>query len=101
MDIFTVFPILLKSTLWGEDRGSDDISSFDDIFFSFQTHRITPPGIYSFSAIIYREVLNEDIFRRINFFRYASGRDEVYNEFSIVSGSRFLSCLLRRSSFLT
>jgi hypothetical protein len=86
MDILTVYPIFLKSTLWGEDSGPDDWeedSGPDDKLFSFPAQRITAPGIYRFSAIVPRRTLDED-----KSFRFPKlGRDEVYNEFSIVSES--------------
>lgn len=89
MDILTVYPIFLKSTLWGEDSGENNgqDSDQDDKLFSFKTQRITAPGIYTFSAIVSGNTLNED-----QIFKFSSAeRDEVYNEFSIVSGSSNLS----------
>lgn len=69
-------PLYIESNLWGEDSGPNK----EDHLFSFTTQRITAPGTYRFSAIIPRGVLNEDntIFDK---------RDEVYNTFSMVSGS--------------
>jgi hypothetical protein len=79
LPLFTLFPLRLQSTLWGEDSGANE----EDELFSFTAQRITAPGTYNFSAFVHRGTLNEDntIFDR---------RDEVYNKFSIVSGSRFL-----------
>jgi hypothetical protein len=79
MPIFALFPLRLQSTLWGEDSGPNK----EDELFSFPAPRITAPGTYNFSAFVHRGTLNEDntIFDK---------RDEVYNKFSIVSGSRFL-----------
>jgi hypothetical protein len=69
-------PLQLHSTLWGEDSGSNK----DDNLFSFSTQTITSPGIYTFTANVHRGVLNEDntIFDK---------RDEVYNRFTMVSGT--------------
>jgi hypothetical protein len=89
MDILTVYPIFLKSTLWGEDSGENNgqDSDQDDKLFSFQTQTITAPGIYTFSGIVSGNTLNED-----QIFEFSSvERDELYNEFSIVSGSSDLS----------
>jgi hypothetical protein len=70
-------PLKLQSTLWGDDGG---FNGADDNLFSFSTQNITAPGTYTFSAIVRRGVLNEDdsLFDK---------RDEVYNRFSLVSGS--------------
>lgn len=70
-------PLNLQSNLWGDDGG---LNGRDDHLFSFTTQSITAPGTYSFSAIVPRGVLNEDS----SFF---DNRDEVYNRFSMISGS--------------
>jgi hypothetical protein len=70
-------PLQLQSNLWGDDGG---FNGADDFLFSFTTQNITAPGTYAFNAIIPRGVLNEDssIF---------DNTDEVYNRFSLVSGT--------------
>jgi hypothetical protein len=98
MDLLTVYPIFLRSTLRGEDRSPYDNNYYDynlfsldklerpridEKLFSFQTQTITAPGIYIFSAIVPRTALDEDK----PFGLFESGEDEVYNDFSIVSGT--------------
>jgi hypothetical protein len=85
MDILTVYPMFLKSTLWGEDSGEDNgqDSEQNDKLFSFKTQTITAPGIYTFSAIVSSNTLNEDKTSEFSTLE----RDEIYNEFSIVSAS--------------
>ncbi len=89
MDILTVYPMFLKSTLWGEDSGEDNGQDSDqnDKLFSFKTQTITAPGIYTFSAIVPSNTFNEDKTSEFSTLE----RDEIYNEFSIVSGSSDLS----------
>ncbi len=103
MDLLTVYPIFLRSTLRGEDRSPYDnnyyeynlfppfdklkIPRMDEKLFSFQTQTITAPGIYIFSAIVPRTALDEDK----PFGLFESGEDEVYNDFSIVSGTTILN----------
>jgi hypothetical protein len=79
MDVFNTFNIRLQSTLWGEDSGWNE----EDDLFSFPSTRLKLPGTYTFSAYVHRGTLNEDntMFDK---------RDEVYNKFSIVSGTPFL-----------
>ena len=69
-------PVNLKSNLWGDDGG---LTGADDNLFLFPLQRITRSGTYTFTANVSRSVLNED-----------SGLfndDEIYNRFSLVSGS--------------
>ena len=70
-------PLYLESNIWGEDAG---LNGTDDHLFLFPTQTITAPGTHTFEAIIPRGVLNEDssIF---------DNTDEVYNRFSMVSGT--------------
>lgn len=95
-------PLQLQSNLWGDDESSEArsgndppiggwgyISSMtggedgkDDLLFSFTTQSITAPGTYTFEATVPRKVLNEDASLWAG-----NNRDEVYNKFSLVSGS--------------
>jgi hypothetical protein len=95
-------PLQLQSNLWEDDESSEarngndpPIGGFgyigkitggedgkDDLLFSFTTQNITAPGTYTFEATVPRNVLNEDAS-----FWAGNNRDEVYNKFSLVSGS--------------
>jgi len=72
-------PLELKSDLWGEDAG---LNGTDEQLFSFTSQSITGSGTYTFCATVPRGVLNEDnsLFDK---------RDEVYNRFTLQSGSNF------------
>jgi hypothetical protein len=70
-------PLQLQSDLWGDDGG---FNGADDHLFSFTAQNISAPGTYSFSAIVPIGELNED-------HSWFDQTDEVYNRFSMVSGS--------------
>jgi hypothetical protein len=70
-------PLYLQSDLWGSDGGTNGA---DDHLFPFTSQKITAPGTYSFSAIVPMGKLNED-------YSWFDQTDEVYNRFSMVSGS--------------
>jgi hypothetical protein len=78
-------PLQLQSNLWGNDSAFYDgnSSSSDDQLFSFTSQSITAPGTYTFDAIVPRGVLNED---RL-LLNWGNLPDEVYNKFSLVSGT--------------
>jgi len=72
-------PLELQADLWGEDAG---LNGTDDHLFSFTSQSVTRPGTYTFSAIVPRGVLNEDS-------SWFDNTDEVYNRFTLTSGSNF------------
>jgi len=80
-------PLQLQSNLWGNDSAfyDGDASKPDHQLFSFTSQNITAPGSYTFDAIVPRGVLDEDRLRI--FFTNIPLRDEVYNKFSLVSGT--------------
>jgi hypothetical protein len=70
-------PLYLESSLWGNDGG---LTGRNDHLFSLPTQQITAPGIYTFSAILPSETLNEDD-------GFGNRGDEVFKLFRMVSGT--------------
>ena len=70
-------PVQLKSRLWGSDIGEPTLGG-NDLLLTFPTRNITRSATYTFSRTVSGTVLNEDVGR-------VPQRDEIYNQFSLVS----------------